>query len=132
MYITAQSRVSMLNASPDSFRPLMQEIVANARGKGAGDFQTITASGTLDPNGVEVFFFDSTAGALAITLPDAAQNMILRFCCTVFGGNVVITPTNFNTYTTLTLSAAGQGGVLVFDADSGQWSATEVATGALA
>lgn len=65
--------------------------------------ETLTAAGAAGVD-VGITYFDSTAGAMAITLADGVEGQRKTLMMLVDGGDVVVTPANFANGTTLTFN----------------------------
>lgn len=87
----------------------------NGELKGGSGIVTVTADGTLDIN-CAVISFDTTGGAIAVTLPDGAQGQKLEVRLDVDGGDAVMT---FNGASTATYTTPNQSLFLAFNA--GDW-----------
>ena len=84
-----------------------------------GSATAISASGAI-PITTLFSLVDSSGGVLALTLADGVAGQMKIVKCETAGNNAVITPENLADGSTLTLDAAGEIVVLVFDGTNWQ------------
>lgn len=67
--------------------------------------ETLVAAGAASVD-TSITYFDSTAGAMAVTLADGTEGQIKTLSMLVDGGDVVVTPANYANGTTITFNDA--------------------------